>query len=370
MDNILTHGDLGLIVLNSCKELGDKVNNHICQFRDLPGDQSFIIPTQQIRFSNGEGKVKIEDSVRGKDIYILCDVGNHSCTYNMFGTSHKMGPDEHFQDIKRTLSAIGGKANRVTVIMPLLYASRQHKRKGRESLDCAMALNDLQNMGVQTIITFDVHDPTIHNSIPNTSFENIYPTYTMLKKMIMTEGYDAIKKNLTVISPDTGAMERAIYYANTLGVDVGLFYKRRDHSVVINGKNPIVQHEYLGSDLNGKNALIIDDMIASGESICDIIKEIGPRGINNTYVAATFAFFTEGIEKFNKLYEEGKLTKLYSTNLSYIPEEAKNAPWFVEVDLSKYLAKIINTLNHDQSISPLLDSIARTQYFLHEIGKQ
>ena len=369
MNDVCHHGDLGLIVLDSCKDLGSKVNAHIASFRPQDDLTNYIIPADQIRFSNGEGKVKLEDSVRGKDIYILCDVGNYGCCYKMFGFEHHMGPDEHFQDIKRTLSAIGGKANRVTVIMPLLYASRQHKRKGRESLDCSMALNELANMGVQTIISFDVHDPTIQNAIPNTSFENIYPTYTMLKTMIQTEGYDAIKNNLTVISPDTGAMDRAIYYANVLGVDVGMFCKRRDHTRVVNGKDPIVQHGYIGSDLTGKNVLIIDDMVASGESICDIIKETSHLNIQNTYVATTFAFFTEGIEKFDRLYAEGKLTKLYTTNLTYVPDQVRKAPWFCEVDLSKYIAKLINALNYDHSISPLLDSAGRIRDFLHNIGK-
>ncbi|HBL84092.1 MAG: phosphoribosylpyrophosphate synthetase [Clostridiales bacterium GWF2_38_85] len=371
MSDAMNHGELGIIALQSSEALGDMVDKHIIEMRGPEHEiQSYLIPIEQVRFANGEGKVKLLDSVRGKDIYILADVGNYSSTYKMFGTLNRMGPDEHFQDIKRTLSAIGGKANRVTVIMPLLYASRQHKRKGRESLDCAMALNELQNMDVATIITFDVHDPTIHNAIPNTSFENIYPTYTMIKKMIQTEGLDAIKNNMTVISPDTGAMDRAIYYANVLGLDVGMFYKRRDHTRVVNGKNPIVQHEYIGGDLAGKNVLIVDDMIASGESIVDIINEISDKNIKNAYVATTFAFFTEGVEKFDKLYEEGKLIKLYTTNLSYIPEEVKAKPWFVEVDLSKFIAKIVNTLSFDHSISHLLDATARIRQLIQNTMNQ
>lgn len=365
MTETMNHGELGIIALKSCNKLGDMIDQHIVGMRGSGHSvQSYLIPIEQVRFSNGEGKVKLLDSVRGKDIYILADVGNYSDTYRMFGFENKMGPDEHFQDIKRTLSAIGGKANRVTVIMPLLYASRQHKRKGRESLDCSMALNELQNMGVNAIITFDVHDPTIHNSIPNTSFENIYPTYTMIKKMIETEGLPAVRDNMTVISPDTGAMDRAIYYANVLGLDVGMFYKRRDFQRIVNGKNPIIQHEYIGGDLSGKNVLIVDDMIASGESIIDIINEIGKYKIGNTYVASTFAFFTEGVEKFDKLYEEGKLTRMFTTNLSYVPEEVKKRPWFVEVDLSKFIAKIVNTLSFDHSISSLLDATKRLQQLI------
>lgn len=366
MTELMNHGKLGIIVMNNCKELGEKIEEHILAMRgEKKGEKSYIIPVNEIRFSNGEGKVKLPDSVRGRDIYVITDVGNYSCTYKMFGSENRMGPDEHFQDLKRVLSAIGGKANRVTVIMPLLYASRQHKRKGRESMDCAMALKELENMGVSTIITFDAHDPTIHNAIPFTSFENCMATYSTLKKFITAENLTDNKK-LTVISPDTGAMERAIFYANVLGVDVGMFYKRRDHSRVVNGKNPIVEHKYLGSPLKGKSVLIVDDMIASGESVIDIIKKISHYKIENTYVACTFAFFTEGVAKFDKLYKEGKLTKLYSTNLSYIPEDIRNKPWFEEVDLSKFIGKIVNTLSHDESISPLLDPKAKIRKLLEE----
>ena len=359
------HGDLGLIVLRSSQELGRMVDERILQLRaEEDDDKTYIIPIEEVRFSNGEGKIKLLDTVRGKDIYILCDVGNYSCSYKMFGFENRMGPDDHFQDIKRVLSAIGGKANRVTVIMPLLYASRQHKRKGRESLDCAMALKELENLGVHAILTFDVHDPTIHNAIPNTTFENIFPTYSMLKTFIADECGNSLKGNMTVISPDTGAMDRAIYYANTLGVDVGMFYKRRDHSVIINGKNPIVQHEYIGGPLEGKRILIIDDMIASGESVVDIIGELSKRNVGEIFVACTFAFFTEGVEKFDRLYEEGRLTRLYTTNLSYVPKDIKERPWFCEVDLSKYIAKIVNTLSRDESISSLLDATFRIRKLL------
>lgn len=365
MTETMSHGSLGLIALKSSEKLGQMINDRIKALRNEENsDVSYLIPFEEVRFSNGEGKIKILDTVRGKDIYIIADVGNYSCTYKMFGYDTHMGPDEHFQDVKRVLSAIGGKANRITIIMPLLYASRQHKRKGRESLDCAMALRELENLGVDAIISFDVHDPTIHNAIPFTSFENIYATYSMLKCFINNEGNNIIKDNMTVISPDTGAMDRAIYYAGVLGVDVGMFYKRRDHTKIVNGKNPIIQHEYIGGALDGKNVLIVDDMIASGESIVDIISEISQRNVAETYVASTFAFFTEGVAKFDKLYEEGRLTKLYTTNLSYIPDEIKSRPWFVEVDLSKFMAKIVDTLSHDESISPLLDATQRIRKLL------
>lgn len=358
-------GGLGLIVMNNCRELGEKVNAWIKELRgESDSDTSYIIPTEEVRFNNGEGKFRILDSVRGKDLYILSDVGNYHCTYSMFGHENHMGPDEHFQDIKRVVSAIGGKASRITVIMPLLYASRQHRRKGRESLDCALSLEELQNIGVNTILTFDAHDPTICNAIPATSFENIFPTYSILKNFISIEGDDIFKDNMTVISPDTGAMERAVYYANALGLDVGMFYKRRDHSRIVNGKNPIVQHEYIGGSLDGKKVLIIDDMIASGQSIVEVVNEAVKRNAKAIYAATTFAFFTEGVDKFDQLYEEGKLTRLYTTNLSYIPEAYLSRPWLVCADLSKFIAKIANTLNNDESISPLLDSSSRIRRLL------
>lgn len=358
-------GQLGLVVLESCAELGESINHHLLEKKENQfevefcneeiTEESYLIPVKQVRFSNGEGKVKLEDTARGKDIYILCDVGNYSCTYNMYGFKNHMGPDEHFQDIIRVLSAIGGKARRITVIMPLLYASRQHRRKGRESLDCAIALQELERLGVQNIITFDVHDPNVQNCIPLISFDNIYPTYEIIKSFLENEEELAIdKSSMLVISPDTGAMDRAIYYAGILGLDVGLFYKRRDHSKVVGGKNPIVQHEYIGRDVEGQDVLIIDDMIASGESIFDIAKELKKRKVRKVFVAATFALFTEGVEKFDRYYEQGFFDKIYSTNLTYCPEEVKSAKWFYQVDMSNFIACLIDNLNNDESIHQLL----------------
>ncbi len=355
LSNLPTNGELGIIALQSCSQLGQKIDEHIRIKRDV--DRSFLIRSKDVRFSNGEGKVILEETVRGKDIYILCDVGNYDITYNMFGFENHMSPDEHFQDIKRTISAVRGKANRVTVIMPLLYASRQHRRKGRESLDCAMALQELERLGVHEIITFDAHDPNVQNAITLTSFENLYPTYEIVKSIISNEKELTLHRdNLLVISPDTGAMDRAVYYAGVLGVDVGLFYKRRDHSTVVNGKNPIIQHEYVGRDVSGIDVLIVDDMIASGESVADIAHELKSRNARNVYVASTFAFFTEGVEKFQKLYDDGIIKRVYSTNLTYIPDPVKTAEWFCEVDLSDFLSKVINKLNFDQSIAPYLDA--------------
>lgn len=347
--------ELAIIALESCKELGRKVDKIIQQKRNTT--DSFLVPINEVRFSNGEGKVKLPETVRGKDIYILCDVGNYSCTYKMFGFTNHKGPDEHFQDIKRTVSAIRGKAARITVIMPLLYESRQHRRKGRESLDCALALQELARLGVDEILTFDVHDPNVQNAIPLVSFENLYPTYDIVKYFLETEKtLEVDKEKLLVISPDTGAMDRAIYYSSVLGVDVGLFYKRRDHSTIVNGKNPIVQHEYMGRDVEGKDVLIVDDMIASGESVLDIAFELKKRKANNVYVATTFAFFTEGLEKFNRYYEDGIISKVYSTNLTYISPELSEAKWFNGVDMSEFLSRVINRLNYGKSIAKYMDA--------------
>ena len=361
INNIQPHGELGIIALESCKNIGIEIDDYVKKLRKDNGEESdkesYLIKADAIRFSNGEGKVKLRESVRGKDIYILCDVGNYSCTYNMFGFTNHMSPDEHFQDIKRVVSAISGKANRVSVIMPLLYASRQHRRKGRESLDCALALQELERLGVDEILTFDVHDPNVQNAIPLLSFENLYPTYDIVKSLISNEDtLELDKEKLLVISPDTGAMDRAIYYSSVLGVDVGLFYKRRDHSTVVNGKNPIVDHEYMGREVEGKDVLIVDDMIASGESVLDIALELKKRNAKNVYVATTFAFFTEGLEKFNKYYSDGIISKVYSTNLTYISPELRETKWFNAVDMSEFLSRVINRLNYGKSIAKYMDA--------------
>lgn len=372
------YADLGIICLNSCKELGEKVNSHLLEMREETGTNvdvfgekvdSYLLGIEQTRFSNGEGKVKLDESVRGKNIFIMADVSNYSQTYRMFGHDIMMGPDEHLQDIKRVLSAMNGRANKVTVVMPLLYASRQHKKKSRESLDCAMALQDLQKLGVDEVVTFDAHDPTIQNAIPLVSFLNIYPTLEILKHFLTKESwlFDPNEK-LVVISPDTGAMDRAIYYAGVLGLDVGLFYKRRDHSRVVNGKNPIVQHEYIGREIKGQNVLIVDDMIASGESVIDIAVELKKRGAKKIFVASTFAFFTEGTKKFDQYYKEGIIDRVISTNLNYVSDEVLKSEWFTQADLSNYLAMFIDTLSKEQSVGKLLDATAGIRQFLLEHG--
>lgn len=371
-------GNLGLVALESAKELGNLLNQHLLEIReaedanyDRDGNpvDNYLVATTSTRFSNGEGKVTLSETARGRDMYILADVSNYSVSYKMFGQEVPCGPDEHFQDIKRALSAMSGRARHVTVIMPKLYASLQHRKKARESLDCAMALQDLERLGVNEIVTFDAHDPTIQNAIPQVSFLNIYPTLEILKQFLESQLWLlSDKEKLLIVSPDTGAMDRAIYYAGVLGLDVGLFYKRRDHSRIVGGKNPIVQHEYLGRDVDGLNVLIVDDMINSGETVFDIGRELRARGAKSIFVAATFGFFTEGPSKFQKAYDEGILDQVYTTNLTYVPEEILKADWFTLVDQSMYLAKFIHQLNYDRSASGLLDATKGIRSFLIEHG--
>lgn len=341
--------ELKLIALNNILELGTKVNSEVQKIRGT--NENYLIPITENRFNNGEGKIRIPATVREKDIYILCDVGNYGVTYNMHGFEHHMSPDEHFQDIKRTLSALSGYAGKITLIMPLLYQARQHKRKGRESLDCALALQELERLGVHHIITFDAHDPNINNAIPNLPFENFYPTHTILEELIERE----ITDNLLVTSPDMGAMERARYYADMLGCDVGVFYKRRDLSKVVNGKNPIIEHAYMGSSVKDKEVLVVDDMIASGTSMLEVGEKLKKEGAQNVCLIATFSLFTEGIKLFDEAYQNGIFDQLYTTNLSYIPSEYKKRDWFTEVDCSLYLAQIINALHNRESLKPFFN---------------
>lgn len=348
---VIENDDLRLIVMSNIKSFGKKVDEHL---QSLRGEtKSYMVSVDEVRFNNGEGKIKINETIRNKDVYILSDIGNHSMTYDMFGYENHMGPDEHFMDIKRVISAIRSQASNITVIMPLLYESRQHRRKGRESLDCALAVQELQALGVNAIITFDVHDPNIQNAMPCMSFENFYPTHTILESFIEKE--DLNFDNLLVVSPDTGAMDRAIYYANMLNTNVGMFYKRRDLTKIVDGKNPIVQHEYMGCDVKDKNVIVVDDMIASGGSMLEVASELKKRGAKKVYLVATFALFTSGLENFNKAHKDGIFDMLYTTNLTYINPKLKKQKWFYDVDCSKFLSKIINVLNRHQSISPLLN---------------
>lgn len=342
--------NLRLIVMDNCQEFGNLVNKQIQKINDTK--ENYIIPVAASRFSNGEGKVRIEDSVRDKDLYIITDVGNYDQTYQFHGKEHIMSPDEHFQDIKRVISATSGHAAKINIVMPLLYQARQHKRKGRESLDCAIALQELETLGVNNIISFDVHDPNVSNAIPKLPFENIYPTSVILEELITNEDID----NLLVISPDMGAMERARYYAEMLDIDVGVFYKRRDLSKIVNGKNPIIEHVYMGADVKDKNILIVDDMIASGASMIDVAKELKERGAKNIYLIATFALMTEGIDGFIEAYKQGYFNKMYVANVSYVPKEIKNKEWYHDVDCSNQLAQIIINLNNKKSLKGLFNN--------------
>ena len=361
--------------MHGTEEMGEKVNQWLLRWRsttdaNLPGDmhtapglerKDFMVKTVCPRFGNGEGKGLIKESVRGLDLYILCDIGAYNCTYSMYGKQVPMSPDDHFMDLKRTIAAIGGKAKRITVIMPMLYEGRQHRRSSRESLDCAMALQDLESMGVSNIITFDAHDPRVQNAIPTTgSFESVMPSYQIFKALLKNDKTLKIdKEHMMVVSPDEGALDRNIFYASVLGLDMGMFYKRRDYTRIVNGRNPIVAHEYMGNSVEGKDIFVSDDIISSGESIIDLARELKKRKANRIFAAASFALFTNGLDTYNKAYEEGLIDKVISTNLTYCTPELKAAPWFVQADMSKFIAYIIATLNHDRSLSKLLNPYDR-----------
>lgn len=363
-------GPLGIIALESSKGLGAKVNDYIVdwrQNRENEKQDTYLLEASCPRFGSGEAKGILKESVRGDDLYLLVDVCNYSLTYSVCGQSNHMSPDDHFQDLKRIIAAISGKAKRITVIMPFLYESRQHKRSSRESLDCAIALQELMNMGVESIITFDAHDPRVQNAIPFKSFETIQPTYQFIKAMLQeVPDIKFTPDKMMVISPDEGAMGRAVYYANVLGIDVGMFYKRRDYSKIVDGRNPIVAHEFLGADLTGKDVLIIDDMISSGESMIDVAKELKRRNANRIFMASTFGLFTNGLEKFDKAYEEGLFYRMLTTNLVYQTEELLQKEYYINVDMSKYIALLIDYLNHDASISELLDPVDRIHRILEK----
>ena len=368
-------GSLGLIPLKSCEELGRQVNDYLVKWRhssDLEHKSSiaftgyerdsYLIPAHTPRFGSGEGKGTIDDSVRGNDLYLMVDVCNYSLTYKLYNYTNRMSPDDHFQDLKRVIAAIGGKARRITVIMPYLYESRQLKRSARESLDCAMALQELVNMGVENILTFEAHDPRVQNAIPLNGFETVTPAYQLIKGLLeTTPGLEIDSRHMLVISPDEGGMSRAVYLANVLGLDMGMFYKRRDYTRIINGRNPILAHEFLGTDIEGKDMIVVDDMISSGDSMLEVIRELKKRKARNIYIFCTFGLFTNGLEKFDKAYEEGLFTKLLTTNLVYQTPDLLSRPYYVSCNMSKYIALLVDTLNHDVSISDLLDPYDRIQ---------
>ena len=350
-----SNDNLSILALENFYDRALSVNKYINEIKGEK-NKNYVLNASSIKFSNGEGKVKISESVRGKDVYIISDISNYSITYKMYGFENHMSPDEHFQDIVRCVSAMAGKANKITLIMPLLYSSRQHRRQGRESLDCAMALRQLESLGVDSVITFDAHDPNIQNVTPCSSFDTIFPLYPILKQFVVDNKKEINRENMVVISPDNGAMGRAITYASILKLDIGMFYKRRDYTQIVNGKNPIIAHEYTGPSVEGKDVLIVDDMIASGESLIDVIKELKARGACEVFGVCTFAFFTEGVAKFDALYEEGLIKAVYCTNASYLPPEAAEREWLHVVKLDKFIALIINTLHNNESLSPLINS--------------
>lgn len=368
-------GSLRIIPLSSCKSLGEKVDSYLVKWRTerenehknslaFAGYQrdSYILDARLPRFGSGEGKGEIKESVRGTDLFILVDVCNYSLTYSMAGHENHMSPDDHYQDLKRVIAAVGGKARRITVIMPFLYESRQHKRTARESLDCAIALQELIHMGVDNIITFDAHDPRVQNAIPLHGFETVQPAYQFIKGLLRNvKDLKLDSDHMMVISPDEGGMSRAIYIANVLGLDMGMFYKRRDYTKIVNGRNPIVAHEFLGSSVEGKDMIIIDDMISSGDSMLEVATELKKRKAGRIFVFSTFGLFTNGLNKFDEAYDQGLITKVLTTNLIYQPQELLDRDWYISCDMSKYIAYIIDTLNHDSSISDLLNPNERIQ---------
>ena len=376
----LPDGNLGIIAMESCKSLGNLIDKYITgwrgdeapRYQNMPGydeyyKASYLLDAGCPRFGSGEAKGIIRESVRGTDLYILVDVLNYSIKYSLCGHQNSMSPDDHFQDLKRLIAASGSKAKRISVIMPFLYESRQHKRSTRESLDCAMMLLELIHLGVQNIITFDAHDPRVQNAIPNSGFDTVQPTYQFVKSLVeQCDGVNFDSDHLMVISPDEGAMQRSIYMANVLGVDVGMFYKRRDYSTIVDGRNPIVAHEFLGDSLEGKDVLILDDMISSGESMIDVAKELKARKARRVFCLSTFGLFTNGLDVFDKAVEEGIIEKVITTNLTYQTPELLERDWYVSSDVSKYVALLIDTLNHNGSISELLDPTERIKEYLEK----
>lgn len=382
--NTIPVGPLALIPLLGCSELGGKVDAYLADWRrerenehktsiTFSGYQkeSYIIGTSVPRFGSGEAKGVLKESVRGDDVFIMVDVCNYSLTYSLCGQVNHMSPDDHFQNLKRVIAAIGGKARRINVIMPFLYESRQHKRTGRESLDCALALQELSHMGVSNIITFDAHDPRVQNAIPLRGFETVQPTYQFIKYLLKAEPDLCIDgDHMMVISPDEGAMGRVVYFANVLGLDVGMFYKRRDYTKIVNGRNPIVAHEFLGASVEGKDVVIVDDMVSSGESMLDVAKELKRRKARKVFICATFGLFTNGLSKIDEYYGNGLIDRVLTTNLIYQTPELLARPYYTSVDMSKYIALLIDSLNHDATISDLLNPTSRINALLERHKKE
>ncbi len=361
MENKETFGKLSIISMRGCEEITAKIDMYLKQFRSEYEDvDTYITHITCPRFGTGEAKCVINESVRGHDLFIICDMFNHGVTYKMYENENHMSPDDHYQDLKRIIAAASGKARRITVVMPMLYEGRQHRRTARESLDCALALQELASMGVSNIITFDAHDARVQNAIPLTGFDDVQTTYQMLKtltKKVPDISFD--KEDTIVISPDEGGMNRCMYYSSVLGIDLGMFYKRRNYAVIVNGKNPIEEHVYLGRSVKGKDVIVVDDMISSGESVLDIGKKLKEQGAKRIFIFTAFGLFCNGLEKFDEAYKNGEINQVFTTNLVYRMPGLKDRAWYSEVDMSKYISLLIDTLNHDETISQLLMPVTR-----------
>ncbi|MCR5458885.1 MAG: ribose-phosphate pyrophosphokinase [Acetatifactor sp.] len=385
LENAMPVAPLKIVALSSTQKLGKRINNYMVEFRKsvhndkVKNDPAFhgyfeknyLVNCETPRFGSGEGKAVFNESIRGKDLFILVDVCNHSITYQMNGYTNHMSPDDHYQDLKRVIAACNGKARRINVIMPFLYEGRQHKRNGRESLDCAYALTELRDMGVSNLITFDAHDPRVQNATPLAGFDNFLPPYQFIKALLNAE-IDLLvdKDHLLVISPDEGALDRAIYFASVLGVDTGMFYKRRDYSTIVNGKNPIVAHEFLGDNIDGKDIIIIDDMISSGGSMLDTAKQLKGMNARRVFICTTFGLFTDGLAAFDKAYEKGYFDKVITTDLTYLPPELYTRPYFVEADMSKFIASIIDFMNHDLSLAGVMATTEKIHSILESYNNR
>ena len=368
----ILYGELAVIGMSGCEEFVEQVDRYLKEWRnhDRNCAETYLINADCPRFGSGEAKALIHESMRGRDVYIISDCFNYGVTYNMRGVQIPMSPDDHFQDLKRVIAAIEGKARRISVIMPMLYEGRQHKRSARESLDCALALQELVNMGVANIITFDAHDPRVQNAIPLHGFDNVHPTYQMIKALVHEYPDISLSHDqITIISPDEGAMSRCMYYSSVMGVDIGMFYKRRNYAVIINGKNPIEAHEYLGKSIKGKDVIVVDDMISSGESILDVSMQLKEKGARRIFLFISFGLFCNGLEIFDEAYEKGIIDKVFTTNLVYCPPELLARPWYHQVNMCKYVSYIIDTLNHDESISTLLNPVTRIHNLLDRQAK-
>ncbi len=368
-------GKLSIIAMKGCEEIAAKIDYYLKEWRqdengviyseDFFSVRTYLLDATCPRFGTGEGKGVINETVRGHDVFVISDVFNYGVKFKMYGMDVPMSPDDHYQDLKRIIAAMNGKEKRITVIMPMLYEGRQHKRATRESLDCAMALQELTSMGVENIISFDIHDPRVQNAIPLHGFEDFHPNYQMIKAFVRTEPDVLIdRNNMMIVSPDEGGMSRCLYYSSVMELDLGMFYKRRDYSVIVNGKNPVVSHEFLGDNVEGKDVIVVDDMIASGDSMIEVAKKLKERKARNVYIFASFGLFTENFAKFDKAYEDGMIKRIFTTNMIYRKTELLNKPWYTEVDMSKYIANIIDTLNYDGSLSELLDPVQKIKKLL------